>query len=835
MKRMTVALLALSVALAPVAAAVPAPVSPSDPAVAQQWVNPAIRAGEGTKARISLLDAPSAINAHELFHVKLRVENSSDEPLQALSITPRRGPATGSPLDQRVAHVAQVREYSTVGRSVDVEKKLAPGESTEVELALSTGPEGELPLPGIASYPVLFELRSGEKTLDTERFHLSVRGVSGEEGRPGLSALYPISAAVDIVPGETGEAPEAPELLLESEQLAAQLAPGGRLDQLVEKYAAAITAPEVGYATCAALDPALLDTVARMEHGYRVTTTRPPVVEEPKRLRDSWTSEDDTANFTAGTGAADAAAWLEKVRAIAATGCVVALPWANADLNAVARTGNTWLMREAIERGPFSIEKILGVPVTHNVVIPPAGYITADSAPALGWADHLNSAVPDSGMQGEWELAQAATREKDAAPEAALERAELPAATNVAPQPPRAPVQVLVAASSVETPEPSGRFAWVAPGVMAVKFQDSLAATLAAVGPAPATAGVSNPALRFDATRDSQRARAINAAAAVRIAVQDARSSAEADVGTEAGTEAGIEAAPEPVLVSPPATWDADSAAVLLGTIADLVTYGEALPLSLGDFLTTAPEGAPEGAITPATRVDTPFTDPTVYSDAEILNVAQQAAFTDDLSGLLVSDPQVTLTRYGFTLPLRRDLLAALTLGRRRSLHDYDDAVDATANRLRGSRDTLHALRASVTLIPPGNVYTRTSPTSPLLIVAQNGMPLPVEAKIHYRSTDDVTLHTPASMRIPARGSVTVQMTADIPQEQHSTDVQLYLAASNGSPISQPVDITVRTAGLAVEGRVIVGVLVGLLALLLLFSIGKRRAARANSPPGDKR
>lgn len=788
------------------AGALPAPTSPEDPAVASQWVNPAVRPGEGTRASITLVDAPSALNAGEMFHVKLRIHNDTDAPLANLRVVPRRGPATGSVLDQRAAAVASVSEYGPVGRGVDVDKELGAGESAEVEL--------DVELPGAGTYPLLFELKQSLTTLDTERFHISVRGEPSEDPAPAMTALYPITAPIDIVPGETGEAPERSPLLLKSETLANQLAPGGRLERLLSQYEDAVEEPGVGFATCVGLDPALVDTVARMAEGYRVTTTRPPVAEEPKRLRDSWTTDDTTAQGEIGKGQADAQAWLAQLRSVAAKGCTVALPWQNVDVNTLARTGDQWLMREALERGPFVLERELGTAGTLNAVIPGAGYITPDAAPAFGWANHIDSAIPEHGLQGEWEAARAERASTSGDGQAALDRNELPDPADVFPAAPAHPVHVLAARSSVDHPGP-GNAAWVAPGVMAVQFQDSLASVLATVGSAPATVGYSNDALRYRYEMDSQRARAINAASALRLAVQEATPE-------------------EPVFVNPPAGWDADSAALLLGTVAEMVRSGEVAPMSFGDFLNT-----PDPAEVPtATRVGTLFPDPTVVSDAEVLTASQQAEFTDDLTQLLANDPQVALTRYGFTLPLRRDVLAALSMQERQSLSRYDAAVRTTAERLRGSRDVLQALRASVTLIPPGNVYTRTSPSSPLLIVAQNGMPLPVQTTIRFQAASGpITLHVPTTMRIPARGSQTVQMTADYPEDQRSIDLQLYLAGTDGSPISQPVNISVRTAGAAVEGWALVTGLGVLVVLMLMYSVGRRRRARAapRSPTTQQR
>lgn len=824
--------------LAVTAAALPVPLDPSHSDVAEQWVNPNIRPGEGEVGELSLVDAPQR-QQNGMFHVKLRVTNRSEGTLSGLTVTPRRGPATGSTDDQRVAAVAQTSEYTVVGGERELASALEPGESAELDVELDPG---ELPMPTGGTYPLLFQLTDGSgATLDSERFHVAVPGPVPEGAQPtGLSALYPISAAVDIVPGETGEAPESPPLVLASEQLADQLAPGGRLDSLVDAYLHATENPAVGEAACAALDPALIDTVDRMAHGYTVSATRAPVVDEPKRLRDSWGSPTTDAGSEPGRGAADAAAWLAKVRELSARGCTVALPWANTDINAVARTGDPWLMREAVERGPFVLARVLGNTGTQNVVVPAGGYAAAEAVPALGWADHSRSTIPAEGMSGSWDRAVAGAAEvantgqqgSDATARAgdgrsALDRPDPAAPVWAAAPQPAKPVRVLLPAGTVDrgpdpAPEtdpaigelkftaPAQRFAWLEPGIMAVRYQDSLNATLAQVGEHPETAGYTDEHLRYDYRLDSPAARRANANAAVELAVRSG--------WTFPGQLPG-----EPVLLNPPASWDAESAAALLGTVAAAIAAGEARPVTLATYVTP-----PAGAEVPqATRVGTEHADPAAYTDAELLSATQQARFINDLSTLLAPDPSIALTRYGFTLPLRRDILYAFSPPARRSLGGYSAAAEYTAERLSGSRATLSELRSAVTLIPPGNVYTRTSPSSPLLIVARNGMPLPVDTAIRYTGDDGAALHVPEQLRIPARGSVTVQMTADLPGNASSTNLSLYLAGPRGDAISRPVEISVRTPSQAVRGWILVALGAVGLAFMLLYSIGVRRKRAA--------
>ena len=786
-------------ALAAVVLAAPAvPLAPNNPEVAQQWANQSIRPGEGQIASVELVDAPRSLSAHDPFHVKLRVTNHSDDTLDGFTVVPRRASAVGNLTEQRYAAIADAQEYGVVGDTRDVDRQLPPGGSMELELDLG------LDLPDVGTYPIMLQLLDASGApLDTDRFHIGVRGTRDGIRAPELTALYPVTADTRILPGETGEAPEDPPLVLSSDSLAGELAPDGRLTKLVDQYIEATRAPEVGYATCVALDPALIDTVNRMTAGYTIDDERPAVVEEPKRLRDSWGGAEEP-DGEPGAGAQDAAVWLDKVRHIAATGCVVALPWANADLNAVARTGDTWLMREAVERGPFVLQRVLGTTGVQNTVVTGAGYVEDGAAPALGWADHSRSTVMEGGMQAAWERAMdAAVPKALAGAESSLERNDLADLAGSAAPVPEQPVQVLTAAQGRD-------FGWIAPGVMDVGYQQSLASILAATGTDPETTGFSEPNLRYDYTLDSKLARDVSAAAAVRLAAQSAWVPDDA------------EEAPEPVLVAPPADWDAETAAAVLGTVAELVSGGAATPMAFGTYLAAPPEVEPAGA--PAEH-----TDPTAFTDAEVLQVTQQAGFINDLTALMVPDPAIALTRYGFTLPLRRDLLEALTIDNRRAQSRYNDAVEATSERLGATRAVLNDLRASVDLIPPGNVYTRTSPSSPLLIVAQNGLPLPVETAIGVSGPDDAQLNTPSVLRIPARGSVTVQMTADLPDSTRETDLKLYLTSLNGQPISRPVDITVRTTRFTVNGWIAAGVL-GVAGLGVLLVV---RGARG-SPPSER-
>ncbi len=778
----------------PTVLAAPTPYSPE---TREAWVNPLARAGEAGDLRIDVTRAPDVVHAGAGMRVELTVSNLSGEPVSDLLITARRGaPAWTVEEAQRVLAL-DTDAYPWEGPGLELPGELEPGERREVTLVLPPEflPEGTFPL----------FLQLGETT---ERMLVTVTPAPApaEEDAttpqvPGLTVLLPLTAPVDIVPGETGRAAEESPLILQSEQLAGQLAPEGRLSRLLDVYAT----EQRG--TCLAVDPALVDTVARMTDGYTVSGERPSLTKKTQRLRDSWFSDDESDPGIPGQGAADAATWLERLQG---SECVVSLPWADADVNAVAATEDEWLFREAVARGPQLLSEELGVTPVANVVIPPSGYVTEQAASALGWADQ------SAAVEASWEAAVAAlTPQPKGEGDTALESTYIPDRSG-APTP-TSPVRTLVAGNSVWGVPQQDNHALLAPGVTAVTYSPSLGSLLAATGPTPRTTGYSHPDWRFDYRLDSPAARAVTAASAVRLAVREQ---------TLPGDWAQ---APQPVLVMPGPLLDAPSAATLLRTVTTLLDDTAALPLSLEEAL-TPPPGLEEQPVAPptvgVTRFGSPWTDPSVVSETEVLRAAQQTRYTDDLTRIMVNEPAIQLDRYDFTLPLRRDILMALTGTSRSSLATRDAAVRAADDRLNANRRTLQELRGSVSLIPPGNVYTRVSESSPLLIVAENGLPLPVDSDLAYSGPEGATLAMNGYVHIPAQGSITVPLTADLPADESQTRLSLWLATRDGSPISTPVEITVQTrAGIVGTYGVALLIVVGL-ALALLFRVGRHRRRR---------
>ena len=666
---------------------------------------------------LSLLSASEA-RVGETLELQLRIHNPTESAVDDLQITSRRSTAVTSTTQARQELAAGSFPY--YGASLGA-GTLQPGESRDVTVKVPTalGEDSTLAITEPGAYPLLFTLtgtRDGQAaSFAEERTILDFQGEepdAEEEGEHSFSLVYPITAQVDVVPGDTG----GEELILESEQLAEQLSPGGRLDQLLDAY----LEHDLHGSGCVALDPALVDAADRMSAGYTVNETRPSIAKRPTRLRDSWFTQSDSDRGEPGAGAQDAAAWLEKLKKV---DCRMLMPWANADTDAVAKVGNEWLTHEAFEQGAATVERVLDAPLSTKL-----------TAPASGTSEHA------------------------------------------------VPVPLLVADNSEWAGE-------------AATFDASLGALLAQTGSKPQTTGYSNPELRYDFSMDSEQARALTAGASISVA-----------------------SAQEETVAKLPNYQDPAAARAVMETAQRLLDSGRLQPRPV----TALDVG--EGSGTPGS----PYPDPAAFHDAEITQVTQQARYTDELMSIMVNDPGIAMTRYDFTAPLRRDLLTALSATDRSSLHGFTPSVKQSRTRLEKNADMLRELRASVSLIPPGNVYTRVSESSPLLIVAENGLPLPVDAHLAYDAPDGATLNTQDLIHIPAKGSITVSMTADLPSNVDQMSLRLWLATPSEHLISDPIDITVQTrAGIvSVYG---VGAIAALaLVLAALFRLGKRKKKKSH-------
>ena len=916
---------------------------PTNPIAKARWVNPNLRTGEETSNyKIEILRVPQHIKLGEELKVTLKVVNNSPESIAGFKIVPAHADAPKDLATARIVLSQEPGAYPYQAKTISRDDIIAPGHSVDIDVIIPTAPgaTGGFNISEADFYPVLFALRSLENDalLYTQRFLLNVnaknttglgattgatrQGNSGtntggqtadttsktsSQLSPGVTVVYPLTATVDSVGGETGEAPNHPPLILESEQLAEQLRSGGRLDTLLKDYSTYTKASEsLATATCLAIDPQLVSVVERMAGGYTIAHDRPSTVSQKRRLRDSWGTDDEPESGTPGTGADDAGRWLAELRKTAQRAkCTIALPWGNTDLNSVAATGNDWLMREAVQTGPGIIATILGITPETNIVLPGAGYVTTQAAGNLGWADLAPYRSRDEypNISDEWQ--------KDS--------------KQVGAPIPTAPVDVLVADNTVWGIPKVDRFGVldtagvtknattnsnIGGGIRAVTYLGSLAASLAEATDTATTVGYSNYNARFNYDLDSLPARRATATSALQMSIMKANNEgnmSDSRGGGQGDSPISGASLPQPLLVQLPSAMS--NTAQWLDALAKMFESNAATPMKLSDYVnpslqqveqlasmaaatsaatSAAADAATEadeqqrltqsaqavqsgrsarlaGSVRPASSVDsqrtqrapapkttatgttsaattteqsqpnsTPFgaphEDPGVISDSEIFRATSLLESIDNLTQLVISDPTIALTPYGFTEPLRQDILRALSRDRRRAMSTYDTNVRDVQRLLDNEDIVLKELRSSVALIPPGNVYTRISESSPLLIVARNGLPLPVDTRIHYWGPTGAKINMPETIFIPAKGSITVQMTASLPTDtawDERTDLNLWLATNSGSRFSDEITIGVRTRSgvLGTSGSLAsLAVIVLSIALLGRLTLRRRKA-----------
>lgn len=936
----------------PAARADALPNFPTNPIAKARWVNPNLRTGEETSNyKIEILRVPQHIKLGEELKVTLKVVNNSPESIAGFKIVPAHADAPKDLATARIVLSQEPGAYPYQAKTISRDDIIAPGHSVDIDVIIPTAPgaTGGFNISEADFYPVLFALRSLENDalLYTQRFLLNVnaknttgsgattgaahQGNSGtntgsqtadtnsktsSQLSPGVTIVYPLTATVDSVGGETGEAPNHPPLILESEQLAEQLRSGGRLDTLLKDYSTYTKASEsLATATCLAIDPQLVSVVERMAGGYTIAHDRPSTVSQKRRLRDSWGTDDEPESGTPGTGADDAGRWLAELRKTAQHAkCTIALPWGNTDLNSVAATGNDWLMREAVQTGPGIIATILGITPETNIVIPGAGYVTTQAAGNLGWADlaPYRSRNEYPNISDEWQ--------KDS--------------KQVGAPVPTAPVDVLVADNTVWGIPKVDRFGVldtagatknattnsnIGGGIRAVTYLGSLAASLAEATDTATTVGYSNYNARFNYDLDSLPARRATATSALQMSIMKANNEgnmSDSRGGGQGDSPVSGASSPQPLLVQLPSAMS--NTAQWLDALVKMFESNAATPMKLSDYVnpslqqveqlasmaaatsaatSAAADAATEadeqqrltqsaqavqsgrsarlaGSVRPASSVDsqrtqrapapttaatgtanvataaeqsqpnsTPFgaphEDPGVISDSEIFRATSLLESIDNLTQLVISDPTIALTPYGFTEPLRQDILRALSRDRRRAMSTYDTNVRDVQRLLDNEDIVLKELRSSVALIPPGNVYTRISESSPLLIVARNGLPLPVDTRIHYWGPTGAKINMPETIFIPAKGSITVQMTASLPTDtawDERTDLNLWLATNSGSRFSDEITIGVRTrSGVLGTSGSLASLAVIVLSIALLGRLTLRRRKAKSEAAADSK
>jgi hypothetical protein len=499
-------------------------------------------------------------------------------------------------------------QYQAVGQFIPVATELQQGQSSSFTLSYplrsQTAPSLQIDHPGV--YPVLVNANGtpdyGDPArLDDARFLLPVLGVPADPANPSADALggvvapntskpvqvtmlWPLADQPRLAAGVPGG---ASLVRLADDDLATSLAPGGRLDTLLSAADFA-TSPAVdpggpvATSMCLAVDPDLLVTVNAMAAGY--------VVSDNPADRNSPTHP--------GAGQAAAAAWLDRLRALARRICVSPTVYAQADLDALQRVGDPGLSAFATNGAGDVVDKILGITSTRGATIVGDGALTAPAADLLT-AEGTTVAITAADCSAQ----DAVTGEPETA--------------NVTPS--RLSSQLVTA-----------------------PFDPTVGAALAAAGATPAAPSYLDHSLTVPLKHDSPIARR-----------QDALGSM-LWLGLHPDTE------PRSQILMPPLAWDlqpADAQAILTA-LATAIHSGLAVPRPLTALVNDAQQTARPAQPLWQTA-DLP--EPGRIDDATTADIAGKVGHLWGLTSALTTDERTGLTGTEYTAPLREDMLRALS------------------------------------------------------------------------------------------------------------------------------------------------------------------------------
>ncbi|MET0703786.1 MAG: hypothetical protein ABWY93_29430 [Mycobacterium sp.] len=537
------------------------------------------------------------------------VANVGDRPIRDVVARLEHAPAVSSSAELRTALDGDNSQFSAVGEFVTVAPELGRGQEAKFILSYplrsATQPALGFETPGV--YPVLVNINGtpdygAPARLDDARFLLPVAGLPPSETPPDaapdgvdgviapdtsrpvqITMVWPLADRPRLAPGVPGGS--TPVRLMDDD-LATSLAAGGRLDTLLAAAEFA-TSPEVDpdgavtRAMCLAVDPDLLVTVNAMTAGYVVS-------DSPDGL--------GTASHP-GAGQAAATGWLDRLRALAGRMCVAATPYAEADLDALQRVGDTGLSSFATTGADDLVDQILGVAATRGATLVGDGPLTSRVV------DLLNAQGPTVAI---------------AAADCTAQNAE-----------------------TGESPTADLTPRRVSPQVVTVPFDPTVGAALAALGTDPTSPSYLDASLAVPMHHDSPIARR-----------QDAQ-------GSMLWRGLHPETEPRSQILMPPLTWNLppEDAQAVLTTLATTIHAGLAVPHPLPAVIAEAAalpgqqESAPTAEPAPQGRFD----------DEVVSEISGQVSRLWGLTAAMTTNEQTGLTGVAYTAPLREDMLRALS------------------------------------------------------------------------------------------------------------------------------------------------------------------------------
>lgn len=637
------------------------------------------------------------------------VSNVGDRPVRDVMVRLERAGAVASSAGLRTNLRGANDQYRAAGTFDTVATELQRGQEARFTLTAplraASQPALNIEHPGI--YPMLVNVNGtpdyGEPTrLDDARFLLPVTGLPKPDPESGLSAepvapdisqpvrltmFWPLADRPRLTPGAPGG---TLPVRLTDDDLATSLAPGGRLDVLLSAAEFA-TSPAVdangvvNRALCLAVDPDLVVTVNAMTNGYVVSDSPESTTSHP------------------GTGRDAARTWLERLRRLAHHTCITATPYAQADLDALARVGDARLDEIAVRKPAEIVDRILEVNSTRGAVLLGDGRLTA------GAADLIGAQGSDNGV-----------------------------------------AVVITAGDCAAQDSPSGASATadlsprrVSPQLVSIPYDPAVGAALAAMGTDPVAPSYQDTSLAVRLRHDSALARRQDAVGSMLWR------------GLETPEDAR---APRDEVWMPPAYWKprAGDAQAVLTTLATALRSGLAVARPLKTLITesrgvTAPPEHPLPAQQPVGG----------FSPDVIGAVANDIGRLTALTSALTTDVRTGLTGDQYTAPLAEGMLRALTQS-----EPVEVRNGLAAQRLAIIGTTVADLIGGVTIVNPADSYTLATEHSPLPLALRNDLAVPIRVRLHIDAPPGMTVTDVGELELPP-GFLPLRVPVEVRVNQH--------------------------------------------------------------------
>ncbi|TCO64683.1 DUF6049 family protein [Actinocrispum wychmicini] len=336
-------------------AAAQQPPTALEPLVAPIGLAPPQPADTPSRVRLDVNQlAPRVIRTEGAVTVSGRLTNTSDRRIEDIEIRLQRGdPITNDGKLRDAMRQAPAAEL-VKPQFQPVRSALDPGASTD--FTFSTPVDSlKVDQPGV--YPVLINVNGrpaygGVERLAGLNILLPVlRGAAPPGKTAGVTVLWPL---VDDHPRVVQQVVNG-KAVLTDDDLSTSLSVGGRLFGMLNAVEIATKDNQsLPSSICFAVDGDLLATVKSMSEGYQVLGP--------------------TGQAAPGRGRDAAQRWLDNLRQLTKGQCVIALPYADADLSALSRAGVADLTKIAVEQGFAKVAEVLQpVQPQQNVLWPADG------------------------------------------------------------------------------------------------------------------------------------------------------------------------------------------------------------------------------------------------------------------------------------------------------------------------------------------------------------------------------------------------------------------------------------------------------------------------------